>query len=81
MSEVSIDGGGKGISEKVVGEVRKTKRCRYFKRGYCKYNSKCRFVHPEGSCDDYLLNEKCEIRECNQQHPKQCKWESSKEGK
>ena len=40
VTEASIDGGGKGISEKVVGEVRKTKRCRYFKRGYFKYNSK-----------------------------------------
>ena len=27
-------------------EKKKTKICRYFNRGYCKYKSKCRFVHP-----------------------------------
>ena len=80
VTEVSIDGGGKGSSEKAGVEVRKKKRCRYFNRGYCKYNSKCRFVHPKSICNEHLLNQKCENGECNQRHPKKCKWESNKEG-
>lgn len=64
--------------EKQVEIVNKmTKKCRYFNRGYCKYNKKCRFVHPEGICKEYLKSYKCERKECLDRHPKICKWERS----
>ena len=30
----------------VSSRVTKRKRCRYYNRGYCKYELKCRFIHP-----------------------------------
>ena len=29
-------------------DKKKMKKCRYYDRGFCKYNIKCRFSHPEG---------------------------------
>ena len=37
-----------------VVNKKKAKKCRYYDRGYCKYNDKCRFGHPQGVCDGYL---------------------------
>jgi hypothetical protein len=28
----------------------KRKKCRYFDKGFCKYNNKCRFLHPDNIC-------------------------------
>ena len=34
----------------VSSRVTKRKRCRYYNRGYCKYELKCRFMHPTETC-------------------------------
>ena len=69
-------------SEHVNGDVKdmvphqkKPKKCRYFDRGYCKYKTKCRFTHMLGLCSQYLQIGKCERKECDQRHPKSCKWD------
>ena len=38
--------------------------------GFCKYLEKCRKHHENTICQ----KSKCEIRECNQRHPKVCKY-------
>ena len=66
------------------GEVvrnRKTQKCRYYNRGYCKYTEKCRFIHPKNSiCGEYLKNQKCDKEECCERHPKTCKWDGTRVG-
>lgn len=59
---------------------RKTRRCRYYNRGFCKFKTKCRFFHPLGICKEYLTSQKCETLNCLDRHPKPCKWLESKEG-
>ena len=49
------------------------KKCRYYDRGFCKYNKKCRFLDPEGICQQYLKTFKCSVKECCQRHPKVCR--------
>ena len=53
---------------------KKMKICRYFNRGYCKYKNKCRFVHSQNICEEYLKNEKCGAKVCTDRHPKKCRW-------
>ena len=48
----------------------KTKVCRYFKFGYCKYGDKCHFRHINVIC----VNDKCEVFECEKIHPIACKY-------
>ena len=55
-------------------ENKKTKVCRYFNRGHCKYKNKCRFVHSQNICEAYLKGDKCEGKICTDRHPKKCKW-------
>ena len=46
------------------------RKCRYFDRGFCKFNNKCRFSHPDGICKDYSKTHKCEKKGCPESHPK-----------
>ena len=55
------------------------KKCRYNNGGYCKYESKCRFIHPE-NCKNHLNDKKCEDNNCPFRHHKMCKWMKSKLG-
>ena len=50
------------VAENDVDKVKnkRTKKCRYFNRGYCKYCDKCRFIHPKNICSEYLKTSKCE---------------------
>ena len=61
-------------------EKKKTKICRYFNRGYCKYKSKCRFVHSQNICEEYLKNDKCGSKICTDRHPKRCNWIETTDG-
>ena len=70
----------KTVDQKIDTVHKMTKKCRYFDRGYCKYNKKCRFVHPKGICKDYLKSYKCERKECGDGHPKTCKCERNSGG-
>ena len=59
----------------------KTKKCKYFNRGYCKYKlKKCRFSHPKDVCKEYLEDFKCGVKDCPDRHPAVCKWLKSKYG-
>ena len=58
----------------------KTKKCRYFNRGYCKYKSGCRYSHPKEVCKEHLASQNCENVNCLDRHPKVCKWMESKNG-
>ena len=63
------------------GEVKTVKKkCRYFNRGFCKYKTKCRFVHPKQICQQHTKDNKCEKRYCQDRHPKTCKWLSTEFG-
>ena len=68
------DGGKYGVEDKT------RKKCRYYDRGFCKYNKKCRFSHQEGICQVYLKTLKCGLKECCQRHPKLCRWDQGKGG-
>ena len=59
---------------------RKRKRCRYYNRGFCKYTTKCKFVHPTETCKVYLSGKICDKSDCEFRHPKICKWLESKGG-
>ena len=53
-------------------DKRRQKKCRYNNGGYCKYESKCRFIHPE-NCKNHLNDKKCEDNNCPFRHHKMCK--------
>ena len=55
------------VGNKVVN--RKSKKCRYFNWGYCKYKTKCRYVHPKKICDQYPASQKCDDVDCQDRHP------------
>ena len=49
--------------------------------GFCKYkHKKCRFLHPENRCKDYMKNLKCDNKDCPDRHPKVCKWQKTRSG-
>ena len=56
------------------------KKCRYFDRGFCKFTSKCRYIHPENICNSYRSIQKCDQRDCPNRHPKFCKWVKCRQG-
>ena len=60
-------------------KIRKKSRCRYFNSGYCKYKERCKFKHPERTCPKYSDGE-CKGKDCEDRHPKPCKYFSSKSG-
>ena len=76
--KVPIDTIEKESSDIIVKTVKK--KCRYFNRGFCKYATKCRFVHSKHICKEHSKNRKCENEECQDRHPKSCKWLESKVG-
>ena len=70
------------VSDKVIDKAevivkdksekkKKTIKCRYYDRGFCKSKSECDFFHSDKICDQILSNEKCsEPKTCLQRHPK-----------
>ena len=67
-------------SEKDVEMVKEYKltKCRYFDKGFCKYRRKCRYSHPEKTCEQYIKYGQCSEQSCPHRHPKQCKfWQSN----
>ena len=54
--------------------IKERKKCKFFNRGYCRYKSECRFVHPGEICKIYLEGKKCNDKSCADRHPKVCKW-------
>ena len=66
------------IKEKEV--KRKRKKCRYYNRGFCKYATKCKFLHPTETCKVYLSDKICDKSDCDFRHQKLCKWLESNDG-
>ena len=52
---------------------RKTRKCRHFNRGFCKFRNTCHFYHNPDICDEYLKNKVCHGRDCPYRHPKPCR--------
>ena len=72
------------FEEVVVGnhneKQSKTKPCRYYNRGFCKYRNRCKFLHSNNICAKYLETQKCDFKNCEDRHPKHCKWFNSNVG-
>ena len=68
-------------SDKEVEIVKKYKstKCRYFDQGFCKYRIKCRYSHPEQTCEQYIMYGQCSEQNCPHRHPKQCRFCQSDE--
>ena len=62
------------------GESKRRKICRYYNRGYCKYESECRFFHSNTVCQEHVDSGYCSKKECNERHIKTCKWIESRNG-
>ena len=41
-----------------IVEKKERKKCRYFDKGFCKYKKKCRILHPDGICQEYVETQK-----------------------
>ena len=53
----------------------------YFDRGHCKRKDCCRYSHSRDICKLYLENRKCDRGNCQERHPKVCKfWMKNKAG-
>ena len=46
-----------------------TKVCKFYRTGYCKFTTKCKFFHQEESCEGHCPGKGCKLR-----HPKLCKY-------
>ena len=55
-------------------------KCRYFNCGFCKYKSKCKFMHPLEVCEMHMEGNQCKDSRCSKRHPKPCKWYKSETG-
>ena len=47
-------------------------KCKYFNFGYCKYQDRCKLLHPKEECDY-----KCKIINCKKCHIKTCRYETN----
>ena len=61
------------MENKNKDKQKKLKKYKYYNMGYCKYNEKCRFIHPDKTCQNYLEG-KCDLGDCPGRHPRACKW-------
>ena len=56
----------------------KLTKCRYFDKGFCKYRKKCRYSHPEQTCEQFLMYGQCRDQNCPERHPQLCKfWQNN----
>ena len=65
---------------RITKEISKIRKCRYYNRGYCKFQEECNFAHPSTICQDLLKNGKCYLRQCPDRHPKICRYWQREEG-
>ena len=54
------------------------KSCRFQNKGYCKYEEKCHFRHPQIVCQD---GQQCSQKQCFKRHPTPCKYFLKKNNK
>ena len=82
-TQIAVDKASNDDIEKdCVEVVRKPKRkkCCYFDKGFCKFTTKCRYIHPQNICNSYRSIERCDQRDCPNHHPKVCKWVECSKG-
>ena len=82
-TQIAVDKASNDDIEKdCVEVVRKPKRkkCRYFDKGFCKFTTKCRYIHPQNICNSYRSIERCDQSDCPNRHPKVCKWVECSKG-
>ena len=65
---------------KQEGKSKSRKICRYYNRGYCKFESECRFFHSSAVCQEHVNSGYCNKNECTERHIKTCKWIKSRNG-
>ena len=85
MREISKNKSANEVSEEIIelpNDVKKANRtkCRFYNRGFCKHKIKCRYLHPENICKEYLETQTCGEKQCCERHPKLCKWFIRSEG-
>ena len=51
---------------------KKSKQCRYDRKGFCKRRESCHFVHSDEICEDYVVVGVCSKDDCRQRHPEYC---------
>ena len=66
--------------DSIKEEQYKERICRYYNRGHCKYKGKCRYFHHHEICKVHIENENCQSKDCQERHPKRCKWSESTQG-
>ena len=60
-----------------------SRKCRYYNRGFCKFEQKCKFDHPKLVCEEYLQDGLCLQKKCPKRHPRHCYsryWANTPEG-
>ena len=71
-----------GIDEEKLKEleVKETRRCKWWNRGFCRDRKGCSFNHPKEDCPDHI-RDKCINKGCiNRRHRKQCRYVDTEEG-
>ena len=59
------------LKDKKEADVKdETKRCRYYNKGFCKYEKRCRYFHPQEICQNHLDTLNCNLKGCKKRHPK-----------
>jgi hypothetical protein len=77
VDNVRTDTDKKEETQDELEKFKKTK-CRYFDKGFCRYRNKCRYFHPQKTCEEYLRSSKCDHLNCEDRHPEACKyWKST----
>ena len=62
-------------------ERNSNRKCRYYNRGFCKFEQKCKFGHPKLVCEEYVQDGLCLEKKCPKRHPRHCRyWANTPEG-
>ena len=60
----------KKAQKKETEKKKKSEKCKYFNRGYCKLKDQCENLHDDKVCEDLDCNES----DCDKRHPNPCKF-------
>ena len=61
-----------------ITPIKIPRKCRFFNRGYCKYQDQCNYHHSPVICQKYLSTGICEEKACSARHPRHCRYWSTK---
>ena len=72
----------KHLEEKIIhmekmkepGNLKMSKRCRFFNSGFCRNAGDCVYLHSAETCQDYLTSGTCPCyKTCLKRHPRECR--------